>query len=440
MIIGACFFGFYSAIFFIGSFGPNLTGMLGPATATGILAFMFIMLARSPKTETHIGKISKPAFVILCLIAMLLSGIIITRLTNQTPSQSQNQSPLVNEQSDNTQSNSSVQDNAKSIIDTKSEVLAEKQTQTTEYSQKRPISKYDNLSFGIPGPADTIIDRIGYALGYIEKHEQPAWVIYRMTADEATTKAVKRGDDFRPDPQIPTGSATLADYRSSGYDRGHLAPAADMAFSGQTMSDSFYMSNMSPQKPAFNRGVWMNLEAQIRQFAISEKDIYVVTGPIFPKDKTITVGSNAVTVPPAYYKVVYDLTPPQKMIGFIVPHEGSKASLSSFAVTVDAVEDATGLNFFSTLSEDQQAALEGTITIDAWDWSKFKNSGSGSKSFENGSVGGQKFPNATGKYWVSSSGLRHNSSCTYFRNSNGHGTDDPDAGKRDCKRCGGSLR
>lgn len=87
-------------------------------------------------------------------------------------------------------------------------------------------SKYDNLSLGVPGPADTIIDRPGYALGYIEKHEQPAWVIYRMTADEATTKAAKRGDDFRPDPQIPTGSATLADYRRSGYDRGHLAPAS----------------------------------------------------------------------------------------------------------------------------------------------------------------------------------------------------------------------
>jgi DNA/RNA endonuclease G (NUC1) len=112
-------------------------------------------------------------------------------------------------------------------------------------------SKYDNLSLGVPGPADTIIDRSGYALGYIEKHEQPAWVIYRMTADEATTKAAKRGDDFRPDPQIPTGSATLADYRRSGYDRGHLAPAADMAFSGQTMSDSFYMSNMLPPETSF---------------------------------------------------------------------------------------------------------------------------------------------------------------------------------------------
>ena len=57
-------------------------------------------------------------------------------------------------------------------------------------------SKYDNLELGVPGPVDTIIDRPGYALGYIEKHEQPAWDIYRMTADEATTKVAKRGDDF----------------------------------------------------------------------------------------------------------------------------------------------------------------------------------------------------------------------------------------------------
>ncbi len=167
-----------------------------------------------------------------------------------------------------------------------------------------------------------------------------------MTATEATTKSVKRTDDFRPDPQIPTGSATLTDYRRSGYDRGHLAPAADMAFSAQTMSDSFYMSNMSPQKPAFNRGVWKEFEEQGRQFAISEREIMVVTGPILPAEKNITVGGNAITVPPAYYKVVYDLTPPEKMINFIVPHEGSKASLSSFAVTVDAVAESTGLNFF----------------------------------------------------------------------------------------------
>ena len=113
----------------------------------------------------------------------------------------------------------------------------------------------DNLAFGIPGPADTIIDREGYALGYSEYHEQPAWVIYHMTAEEATTKATSREDNFRPDPEIPTGSATLADYRGSGFDRGHLAPAADMAFSVKTMDESFYMSNMSPQRGEFNRGI-----------------------------------------------------------------------------------------------------------------------------------------------------------------------------------------
>jgi len=163
------------------------------------------------------------------------------------------------------------------------------------YTVKNP--QFDNLALGVPGPADTIVEREGYALGYIEKHEQPAWVIYRMTKAEAITKAAKRGNDFREDPAIPTGSATLADYRRSGYDRGHLAPAADMAFSERTMSESFYMSNMSPQKPAFNRGIWKDLEEQVRQFAISEHDIYVVTGPILPETKTVTIGANRVTVP-----------------------------------------------------------------------------------------------------------------------------------------------
>ena len=103
-----------------------------------------------------------------------------------------------------------------------------------------------------------------------EEHEQPAWVIYRLTKQQALTKAAKRDDNFKEDPSVPTGSATLADYRRSGYDRGHLAPAADMAYSRQTMEDSFFMSNMSPQRPAFNRGIWKDLEAQVRDFAISE--------------------------------------------------------------------------------------------------------------------------------------------------------------------------
>ena len=92
-------------------------------------------------------------------------------------------------------------------------------------------SRYDNLSFGIPGKADCIVDREGFALGYIEYHEQPAWVIYKLTRAEVQTQVARRTNRFREDPEVPTGSATNADYRKSGYDRGHLAPAADMAFS-----------------------------------------------------------------------------------------------------------------------------------------------------------------------------------------------------------------
>ena len=228
------------------------------------------------------------------------------------------------------------------------------------------VPSFDNLSFGIPGKADTIVNRPGYALGYIEYHEQPAWVIYIMTREEAITKAAKRTNRFRPDPQIPTGSATLADYRRSGFDRGHLAPAADMAFSVQTMSDSFFMSNMSPQKPAFNRGVWKELEALVRQFAIQEQKIVVVTGPILPTEKTLTIGANRVTVPAYYYKVIFDLTPPRKMIGFILPNAGNDKPLAAFAVTVDAVEKVMGLNFFSEVPKEEQDKLERSISVSEW--------------------------------------------------------------------------
>lgn len=228
--------------------------------------------------------------------------------------------------------------------------------------------RYDNLTLGAPGEADIVIDRIGFALGYVDEHKQSAWVIYKMTRSEVETKVAKRTDRFKADPSIPTGSAHPDDYRKSGYDRGHLAPAADMAWSEQAMTDSFYMSNIAPQKPAFNRGIWAKLEAQVRAFAVAEEEIYVVTGPVLPREKTITIGANAVTVPSHFYKVVYDLTPPCKMIAFVLPNEGSSRPLSDFAVTVDAVEELTGLDFFPLLPKEEQEKLESTITIQAWQW------------------------------------------------------------------------
>ncbi len=127
--------------------------------------------------------------------------------------------------------------------------------------------------------------------------KNPYGWVYRITKAEMDAPRVKRTNNFRPDPEIKIGSVSLADYRGSGYDRGHLAPAATMDFSKETMSESFYLSNMSPQKPQFNRGIWRDLEAQVRVWACENEDIYVVSGPIITSGYK-TIGKNSVAVPP----------------------------------------------------------------------------------------------------------------------------------------------
>ena len=124
-----------------------------------------------------------------------------------------------------------------------------------------------------------IIQHTYYTLSYSEDHEQAEWVFYQLTP-ALVNGTTPRIDDFRPDPLVSTGSAQLSDYRGSGFDRGHLCPAGDMKLNQTSMSESFYMSNMSPQVAGFNRGVWKKLEGLVRNWAITESRIYVVTGGI----------------------------------------------------------------------------------------------------------------------------------------------------------------
>ena len=142
-----------------------------------------------------------------------------------------------------------------------------------------------------------------YSLSYSEQHEQAEWVFYEIKK-ERVLGLISRTDNFRSDNSVSTNSATLSDYKGSGFDRGHLAPAADFSFSTTAMSESFYMSNMSPQNPSFNRGIWKNLESLVRTWG-TNNSIYVVTGPILD-DCSTTIGTNNVCIPEYYYKVIYD--------------------------------------------------------------------------------------------------------------------------------------
>lgn len=241
---------------------------------------------------------------------------------------------------------------------------------------------FDNLKMGVPSfKCDVIIDRIGYALGYSEKYEQPLWVTYKLTADEVKSKKARRSDDFRSDPDINTGSATPEDYKKSYFDRGHLAPAADMSFSLQAMSESFYMSNMSPQRPEFNRGIWKKLEEKVRDYAAACGSLYVVSGPIFdPNTPSITIGSNKIAVPDKYYKVLLDPnTTNPKAIGFVIDNRNANQPLSEYAVTVDAVEALTGMDFFNELDSSDERYLESQCNYAKWESSLPRKSSRRSK-------------------------------------------------------------
>ena len=217
-----------------------------------------------------------------------------------------------------------------------------------------------------PNPK-SIIQHKAYSLHYNEKHEQADWVAYELTKEE-TNKTFGRTDKFISDPLVATGSASDDDYKGSGFDRGHLAPAADMGWSAETMSESFYYSNMSPQVQNFNRGIWKKLEELVRTWAIENNAVYVVTGPVL-RDGLPTIGLNKVSVPEYYYKVVLDYSlPDKKAIALLLPNEASKKPLQSFVISIDKLEEITGLNFFPLLDSVDERKMERMVCLSCWSW------------------------------------------------------------------------
>ena len=243
------------------------------------------------------------------------------------------------------------------------------------------IAQNNNIFNYLPNKVGSnIVEHSHYTLGYNEEHEQASWVAYRLTGHLIQNPLTKQKDDFRSDPKVKTGSATLSDYKGSGYDRGHLAPAADFKWSATAMSESFYMSNMSPQVPGFNRGIWKNMESTVRNWAVENDEIYIVTGPVLGNTLG-SIGSNRVSIPSQYYKVILDYKEPDtKGIGIIMPNEKSDASLSFYAVSIDEVERVTGIDFFPELPDKIEKRIESNINVTNWSWGKSKSYTTNKKS------------------------------------------------------------
>jgi endonuclease G len=189
----------------------------------------------------------------------------------------------------------------------------------------------ENLELPETQEGDEVVSHIAYSLLFNDAHKQADWVAYLLTAERATP-VVDRKDSFCPDPAIKTGSAVDADYKYSGFDRGHLAPCADMRWSDTVMKESFFFSNMSPQRGQLNQQTWAKLEELVRNWAKEYDTLYIATGPVLrdglpfieetEEAKSNYKPVNKVTVPEYYYKVVLHYTSKEiKGIGFIVPNK-----------------------------------------------------------------------------------------------------------------------
>lgn len=240
-------------------------------------------------------------------------------------------------------------------------------SQQMTVGEPRPAVAYAQLEIPVlQAPRqEQIISHTGYTVSYNETWRLPNWVAYELTRQETKGKE-KRSDRFIADPQVKGAIATNTDYVRSGYDKGHMAPAADMKWSGVVMKESFYFSNMCPQHPQLNRRRWKDLEGKIRDWAVTDSALIIVCGPILSKHPQV-IGKNRVSIPEQFFKVI--LSPyasPPRAIGFLFENKSSTNPLSTYVVTVDSIESLTRMDFFAPLPDELENALESKSDVAHW--------------------------------------------------------------------------
>ncbi|MEX1012813.1 MAG: DNA/RNA non-specific endonuclease [Waddliaceae bacterium] len=198
------------------------------------------------------------------------------------------------------------------------------------------------------------VSRSRYSLIYDCRLKQPAFVIEVLRKEAFEGFVSRKNMNFRRDPDLPEEvSASLDDYKHSGYTRGHLSAAANHKCSRESMKESFYLSNVSPQAMRLNCGLWGDLEERTRKLAMEHLKVTVISGPLFVPVKAKNgkkvviyevIGENNVAVPTHFFKVIFV---GKKIEAYILPNRDSipKKSLDDFQTTFEKVKKLSGLHF-----------------------------------------------------------------------------------------------
>jgi endonuclease G len=238
------------------------------------------------------------------------------------------------------------------------------------------------IGFPVSNKVLELVQHSAMAIGYDCDYKMAAWVFHVLTPD-VSFGSVTHTNDFRVDSTISCGTAIEQDYflrnqredgtfqyDGFGFDRGHLAPSADFRWSSKALSESYYYSNMTPQRPEFNRESWANLEGLLRTIVDREqKTFYVITGPVLHDSLPVIERSvHQLKIPELHYKIIVDASAENpRGMAFVMPNKRCDDRLSQYMVTIDSVERLTGLNFFPKLTPAQERKIEAIASFDAWE-------------------------------------------------------------------------
>ena len=232
-------------------------------------------------------------------------------------------------------------------------------TQAQKYELPKPLNRTDEK---------TLVHE-GYTCSFNTSRLTPTYVAWCLTRERVNGK-VKRTNFFDVDPSVESRyQVRHSDYSGTRFDRGHMCPAADNQHSQKAMVECFYMTNMCPQRHALNSGAWNDLEIQCRSWARNYGKVYICSGPIYDKKPYQTIGNRRscrIAVPDRFFKVVLMVGRQTKAIGFIYPNDSANKEMRSYAVSVDKVEQVTGLNFFYLLDDKIENQIEKECKPSAW--------------------------------------------------------------------------
>lgn len=215
---------------------------------------------------------------------------------------------------------------------------------------------------------EVVTTHIGYTTSFNSSSMIPNWVAYELTEEETRgTVGRPSNSPFQPDPSYHGKQPDRRDYSRSGWDKGHLAPCADMKWSEQAMFESFFFTNICPQNHDFNEKDWQKLEDKARSIARKKGSVYIICGPIVTSNEFGKLGKNQVTIPDLFFKaLLYRDASGYHSIAYVLPNRHTGQPINDFAITVNELEQILGMDLFTRLNDKIEDKIEDQLNLAEW--------------------------------------------------------------------------